>query len=349
MADFPFDPQPDVYRSFVGLTSQEENHLEEPVFRGLAPLSLEPAASFWAPFDPFSEVPPPSKPLAHKATDRTWAALEPIGVPRKNGGEKLEPQEAFVEWLQTDQGPFSSAMPLEAAVWTEPLSSFHCVPAAIPHAVLNHVCTSLAAAHIPFSAHPECARVEGRVESGASFCSFVLCAFREATTSGSGALSVFELQRRHGCVLLFADLFQRVIGWLGAAVMEERPTFTPWTVAPITTTSSTPLENLGEIPPPLTLGVAQPPLELTSCDAAALLTMLDCTKQDVQIEGLRVLATAARGSTQTAKLVCETVAARTEIGSWMEKLSCLSQQPDHNLHRWAGLLISSVQEQQAQA
>jgi hypothetical protein len=324
--DFPFIPN--VYRSFVPLKPNEEPQMEEPVFRGLVkPLeSSAGASSFWDHFEPSSNE-PVSKASAHKEIDRAWAALEPIGVSRQDRQEESE--KVLVEWLQTD-GPFSSALSLEAAAWTEPFSSFRCMPSVAPHAVLNRVCTSLAAANIPFSAHPDRASVEGKQEVGARCCGFVLQAFQEGTSGGSHV--VFELQRRHGCVLLFADLFQRVLGWLGAVVLEEQFLFAPLAVSDSMTPPPLP-DNLGDIPPPLTLGALQP-LELTYSDTAALLTMLDCPSQDVQLEALCVLATSEHEQ-----------GTLSQMAPWMDKLSCLSQQSDPELNRWAGLLITSVQGQ----
>jgi hypothetical protein len=331
-ADFPFEDEG--YRPCVNLSNTtNDNRFEEPIiYRGLAPASLETPASFWSSFEsPDQFVPVNIKPLLHKLEPGVLAQLEPIGEPN------IRQDIVDDEWeLEDIKGPFSGSLSLESAVWLEPLSSFDC-GAREPHTVLNRVCSHLTATHVPFSIDTSQASVEGRLESGAGCCGFVLRAFR-----GGCGNAVFELQRRHGCSLLFADLFQRVLSWLGSAVKQQLAL--PWE----TSDTMLPLPDLGEIPPPLTLHVPQPPLDLTPGDTTSLLTMLDSEQQDVQLEGLRVLATAAKESTHSAAVVCDMLAARTrewELALPQQDTFQKGSDLSYALARWKKVLTSTIQEQ----
>jgi len=332
-ADFPFEDE--VYPSYVNLskTTNDDNRFEEIIYRGLAPTSLQlpPPPSFWSSFESADLAPVNNKPLLHKTEPGVLAELEPIG--ETNVRQDVIDEEWELE--DTVKGPFSSELSLEPVVWLES-SSFNCGTRA-PHTVLNRVCAHLTATHVPFSIDTKQASVEGRLESGAGCSGFALRAFR-----GDCGNAVFELQRRHGCVLLFTDLFQRILSWLGSAVKPQLAL--PWE----TSDPMLPLE-LGDIPPPLSLHSPQPPLDLTLGDTTSLFSMLDSEQHDVQLEGLRVLATVAKESTQSATVVCDMLAARTKDWELMP-----SPQQDnfhkacglsYELMRWKKTVASTVQEQ----
>lgn len=252
------------------------------------------------------------------------------GAPNVKGAELIisEPIGVAIETA----GPFwSSSVPLQHAAYIEPQTSFSSF--APPHEILNRVCVWLESARVAFEPQVEKSKLKGRVVAASAFCVFVFRAYGSAAAVHMKG-NVFELQRRNGCVLLFAELFQQLVAFLGSSVVELNPL--PWRSLPPPVNS-----ELGDFPPPLTLGGLGSALTLQEEDATALLRMLDSPLQDVQLEGLRVLATAVTECTLTLKLVCELVAARVGMAQWMTKLDDLRRQEDGDLACSAETLLTS--------
>lgn len=303
--EFSIEPE-DVYRSFTCLPGTYE---EEAVFGG--PVE----SSFW------------------KLIDAEFAP----GAPNAKGAELTIPEPIGV--ANETAGPFQSSGILQHAAWIEPHSSFSAV--APPNEILNRVCTWLESSRIAFEPQVEKFKLKGRVVAGSVFCAFAFRAYKSAAAFSMKG-NVFELQRRNGCALLFDELFQQLVTFLGPSVVQLSPF--PLPIPPPSSVNS----ELGGFPPPLTLGGLGSPLTLQEDDATALLRMVDSPLQDVQLEGLRVLAAAATECTLTLKLVCDLVAARVGMAQWITKLDGLKRQEDNDLACSAETLLTSVQEVCAQ-
>jgi hypothetical protein len=314
-----FEIGSDTRRSFgelTGLRNDEPQFGEEPVYRGLEePLAPVGASSFW-PHDEdvslfgdnFGEIQKKSstsKSLGIKTFD-----ISPVGLPVLS--------EVVV-------GPFPSSLPLDLAVYVEPNSSFVC--SRPPFEILNAVCAWLESDLIDFEVKLDECLIQGVARSGASSCNFCFRAYRN-----EGRGSVFELQRRQGCVVFFYSLYSRLLDALGLS-KSGWPTELAFPA----------LEDLGGMPPPLSFSSQ---LTLNSADASSLLDMLDTPQYDVQLEALRVLAAATENNFLNTQVLCEAFAqAGNAIPQLVRRLTDVLQQSDE-MARCAAVILSAVAHQQ---
>jgi len=211
MEGFDFDMDAGLRRpsfgELSGLRNDEEHFaggfLEEPVvYRGFEePLASVGASSFWPDQDMSYDDSFQFSSLTHKSASAGKAMgiktfdINPVGLPVLS--------EVVV-------GPFpSSSIPLELALYVEPNSSF--ISSKAPFEVLNAVCAWLASDLIDFEVKLDECLIQGVARSGASSCNFCFRAFRN-----QGPGTVFEFQRRQGCVVFFYSLFfsSRCYSWL---------------------------------------------------------------------------------------------------------------------------------------
>jgi len=305
--EFSIEPE-HVYRSFTGLPGTSR---EDAIFGG----PLEGENCFWNPIDD---------------------GFGP-GVPNAKGADLSIPEP--IGMANETAGPYRSSGILPHAGWIDPITSFSSLIS--PHEILNRVCVWLESARVPFESQAEKFKLRGKVVTGSAFCVFVFRAYASSAAVNMKG-TVFEMQRRNGCVLLFAELFQQLVAFLGSSIDQLSP-------LPLAILFPLPMNyDLGDLPPPLALGGLGSVLTLQEEDATALLRMVDSPLQDVQVEGLRVLAAAATECTLTLKLICDLVAARVGMAQWMTKLDGLRRQQHSDLACSAEILLTSVQEVCAQ-
>jgi len=313
-----FEIGSDTRRSFgelTGLRNDEPQFGEEPVYRGLEePLAPVGASSFW-PHDEdvslfgevnFGEI---QKSSTRKSLGIKTFDISPGGLPVLS--------EVVV-------GPFPSSLPLDLAVYVEPNSSFVC--SRPPFEILNAVCAWLESDLIDFEVKIDECLIQGVARSGASSCNFCFRAYRN-----EGPDSVFELQRRQGCVVFFYSLFSRLLSALGLSKSGRS-----WP-------AEFPTEDLGGLPPPLSFSSQ---LTLNIADASSLLDMLDTPQYDVQLEALRVLAAATENNSLNTQVLCEAFAqAGNAIPQLVRRLTDVLQQSDE-MARCAAVVLSAVALQQ---